>query len=91
MAISKVIPDHAVKPIAWGFFDGDNEKSWFLTHFCRLQPVNPSPAKFLSIVKALHHESVSPSGMFGFHVTPFYGPPPMIIDWTSDWEGRGAE
>jgi len=24
--------------------------------------------------------------MFGFHVTPFYGPPPMIVDWTINWE-----
>ena len=45
----------------------------------------PLPA-FLSIVKRLHQESVSPNGKFGFHVTPFYGPPPMIVDWTDNWE-----
>jgi fructosamine-3-kinase len=85
-AISSVIPSHAVEPIAWGYYKGDQTKSWFLTHFRDLLARTPPLVPFLSIVKKMHQESVSPTGKFGFHVTPFYGPPPMIVDWTDNWE-----
>ncbi|KAK1764023.1 hypothetical protein QBC33DRAFT_548568 [Phialemonium atrogriseum] len=85
-AISAVIPDNALEPIAWGYFDGDETKSWFLTHFRDLRARTPLLPPLVSIVKKLHQESVSPTGKFGFHVTPFYGPPPMIVDWTDNWE-----
>lgn len=85
-AMSAVIPENAVEPIAWGYFDGDETKSWFLTHFCDLRARTPLLPPLVSIVKKLHQESVSPTGKFGFHVTPFYGPPPMIVDWTDNWE-----
>jgi protein-ribulosamine 3-kinase len=85
-AMSAVIPDNAVEPIAWGYFEGDKTKAWFLTHFRNLRARPPPLLPFLSIVKKLHQQSVSPTGKFGFHVTPFYGPPPMIVDWTDNWE-----
>ncbi len=85
-AMSAVIPEHAVEPIAWGYYEGDKTKSWFLTRFRKLQACTPEPQLFLSIVKRLHQESVSPTGKFGFHVTPFYGPPAMVVDWTDNWE-----
>src|SRR5436190_24131424 len=85
-AISAVIADNAVEPIAWGFFEGDKTKAWFLTSFRNLRARTPPLLPLLSIIKKLHQESVSPTGKFGFHVTPFYGPPPMIVDWTDNWE-----
>jgi fructosamine-3-kinase len=85
-AISAVIPGHAVEPIAWGYYEGDQTKSWFLTHFRDLLARTPHLSPLLSIIKKMHQESVSPTGKFGFHVTPFYGPPPMIVDWTDNWE-----
>ncbi|AEO69870.1 uncharacterized protein THITE_123229 [Thermothielavioides terrestris NRRL 8126] len=85
-AISAVIPEHAVEPIAWGYYEGDRTKAWFLTHFRNLVPRPPPLSSFLPVVKKLHQESVSPTGKFGFHVTPFYGPPPMIVSWTDNWE-----
>jgi fructosamine-3-kinase len=85
-AMSAIIPGHAVEPIAWGYYEGDRTKAWFLTHFRNLRARSPPLPAFLSIVKRLHQESVSPTGKFGFHVTPFYGPPPMIVDWTDNWE-----
>ena len=85
-AISSVIPANAVAPVAWGYFEGDKTKSWFMTRFRNLRARTPQLDVFLPIILKLHQDSVSPTGMFGFHVTPFYGPPPMIVDWTDNWE-----
>ncbi len=85
-AISAIIPEHAVPPIAWGYYEGDRTKAWFLTHFRELADRKVLLEPFLSLVLKLHRESVSPTGKFGFHVTPFFGPPPMIVDWTDNWE-----
>ncbi|KAK3941412.1 hypothetical protein QBC46DRAFT_458299 [Diplogelasinospora grovesii] len=85
-AISAVIPNNAVEPIAWGYYEGDKTKSWFLTYFRHLDANSPPAEQLLQIVKRLHQQSVSPTGKFGFNVTPFYGPPPMIVDWTHNWE-----
>ncbi|KAK4239294.1 Fructosamine/Ketosamine-3-kinase [Achaetomium macrosporum] len=85
-AISAMIPNHAIEPIAWGYYEGDRTKSWFLTHFRRLDPNTPAPSDLLPIVKTLHNNSRSPTGKFGFHITAFFGPPPMAVDWTDNWE-----
>lgn len=85
-AMSSVIPDNAVEPIAWGYFEGDKTKSWFLTHYRGLRDERPDRAEFLKVVQKMHWDSESPTGKFGFHVTPYYGPPPMIVDWTDNWE-----
>ncbi|OTA96814.1 hypothetical protein M434DRAFT_362267 [Hypoxylon sp. CO27-5] len=85
-ALATYIPDNTVAPVAWGFFDRDTSKSFFLTHFRHLSEDTPSASDILAIVKKLHLSSASPTGKFGFHVTTFYGPPPMINDWTDNWE-----
>lgn len=85
-AISAIIPENAIEPIAWGYFQNDKTKAWFLTPFRKLQECPPSLPTLLPIIKKLHLESQSPTGKFGFDVTPFYGPPPMIVDWTDNWE-----
>lgn len=95
-AMSAIIPENAVKPIAWGYQVGKT-KSWFLTRFRDLRATapgtlaNPENVKemhsdLLNIVMKMHQQSLSPTGKFGFHVTPYYGPPRMIVDWTDNWE-----
>ncbi|TQV98529.1 fructosamine Kinase PKL/CAK/FruK [Cordyceps javanica] len=85
-AIASVIPDNAVKPIAWGYFSETKSKAWFMAEYYNLRARAPPLEQFLPIVKQLHQKSVSPTGKFGFHVTPFYGPPPMVVAWTDNWE-----
>ncbi|KAJ6785705.1 hypothetical protein PWT90_08713 [Aphanocladium album] len=85
-AIHSVIPDNAVKPIAWGYFCDTKSKAWFMAEYLNLRARAPPLEQFLPIVKQMHQKSVSPTGKFGFHVTPFYGPPPMVVDWTDNWE-----
>ena len=85
-AVSAVIPDNATEPVAWGYFENDKTKSWFLAPFRDLRARSFSRQLVLSIVRRMHEESESPTGKFGFHVTPYYGPPPMIVDWMDNWE-----
>ncbi|KAF9893520.1 hypothetical protein FE257_010832 [Aspergillus nanangensis] len=85
-ALIEYIPENVVHPIAWGRFQDDPSKAFFLTTFRNLRARSPSIAQFLPILKKLHQESVSPNGKFGFHVTTFYGASPMINDWTDSWE-----
>ncbi|OAA81750.1 Fructosamine/Ketosamine-3-kinase [Akanthomyces lecanii RCEF 1005] len=85
-AIASVIPDNAVVPVAWGYFSDTKAKAWFMAEFSNLRARAPPLEQFLPIVKQMHQKSVSPTGKFGFHVTPFYGPPPMVVDWTDNWE-----
>ncbi|KAJ3487313.1 hypothetical protein NLG97_g6436 [Lecanicillium saksenae] len=85
-AIYSVIPDNAVKPVAWGHFSDTKSKAWFIAEYLNLRARAPPLELFLPIVKQMHQKSVSPTGKFGFHVTPYYGPPPMVVDWTDNWE-----
>lgn len=86
-ALAEYIPENVVHPIAWGSFEQDGRsKAFFLTGFRNLRARTPPLAQFLSILKRLHEPSVSPNGKFGFHVTTFYGAPPMINKWTDTWE-----
>lgn len=85
-AIHSLIPNNAVKPVAWGYFAETKSKAWYVAEFMNLRPRTPSLEQLLPIVQRMHQQSVSPTGKFGFHVTPFYGPPPMTVDWTDNWE-----
>jgi len=85
-AICAGIPGHAVEPLAWGYYEADKTKSWFLTAFLELEESVPRLPDLLEVVAKLHRESVSPTGKFGFHTTTYCGPPPMIVDWTDNWE-----
>lgn len=85
-AIASVIPDNAVKPVAWGYFAETSSKAWYMAEFLNLRARAPPLEQFLPIVEQMHQKSVSPTGKFGFHVTPFYGPPPMEVGWTDSWE-----
>lgn len=85
-ALFEVIPDNVVVPLTWGKLQDDPNKSFFLTRFRNLTDRSPPTAQFLAILKKLHISSVSPKGKFGFHVTTYFGPPPMINHWTDSWE-----
>lgn len=85
-ALAAFIPENVSRPVAWGYFENDTSKSFFITQFRRLRASSLPTLQLLSIMKQLHQSSISPTGMFGFHVTTYYGPPPMTNDWTNNWE-----
>lgn len=85
-ALATYIPHNVSHPVAWGYFENDTSKSFFITRFRHLCESSLPTLQLLSMLKQLHQSSVSPTGMFGFHVTTYYGPPPMINDWIDNWE-----
>ncbi|CAG8975455.1 hypothetical protein HYALB_00004769 [Hymenoscyphus albidus] len=85
-ALATCIPDNVVAPIAWGKLNKNKSKSFFMTRFLHLDAQSPPILPLLAILKRLHETSVSPTGKFGFHVTTHFGPPPMINNWTDNWE-----
>lgn len=85
-ALMEYIPEAISAPIAWGTFQDDPTRSFYLTRFRYTRELLPPFPALLAIVKKLHTESVSPTGKFGFPVTTFYGPPPMDNSWTDSWE-----
>lgn len=85
-ALYVIIPDHVVQLVAWGYFKDNKTRSWFLAHFRRLKQATPSNTALDSIMRKLRTTTQSPTGKFGFHVTPFYGPLPMIANWTDNCE-----
>lgn len=85
-ALAAIIPDNVVAPMAWGYFQDNKSKSFYLTRFRNLRARVPPLPQFLAIVKKLHQTSTSPTGKFGFHCTTYWGPPPLINEWTDSWE-----
>lgn len=85
-ALMQHIPDNIAAPIAWGRFQEDPSKAFYLAHFRHLHEKLPGISQLLPIVKKLHQSSTSPTGKFGFHVTTFWGPPPMDNRWVDSWE-----
>ena len=85
-ASAAIIPDNVVITMAWGMFEADKSKSFFITHFSDLRDDPPPTVQYLAILNKLHQMSVSPNGKFGFHVTRYSGPPRIVNDWTGSWE-----
>lgn len=85
-ALMDYIPHVISAPIAWGTFQDDPTHAFYLTHFRCTREELPELSDLMAIIKKLHNESVSPTGKFGFHVTTFFGPPPMDNTWTDSWE-----
>ncbi|OAA39324.1 Fructosamine/Ketosamine-3-kinase [Beauveria brongniartii RCEF 3172] len=68
------------------YYADTKTKAWFMAEYSNLRARAPPLEQFLPIVKQMHQQSISPTGKFGFHVTSYYGPPPMLVDWTDNWE-----
>ncbi|OGM41991.1 hypothetical protein ABOM_009497 [Aspergillus bombycis] len=46
----------------------------------------PDPHKFAARLAAVHQNSTSPTGKFGFHTTTYSGNLPQINEWEDSWE-----
>ena len=87
-AMHAVSPELVPEPYAWGQYENDNKKTYFLLVEFRLvgqQP--PDPVKFTARLAELHMKSESPTGKFGFHTTTCHGKVPQLTDlWEDSWE-----
>lgn len=85
-ALAEHIPDNSVVPIAYGTFETDPNKSFFLTTYRELKAQVPDSVQLVEVLTKLHNGSASPTGKFGFHVTTFNGHVPLRNEWCDSWE-----
>lgn len=85
-ALAEYLPDNSVVPVAYGTFELDPAKSFFLTTYRELKEKTPDPAQLVKVLSKLHKGSSSPTGKFGFHVTTFNGHVPLRNEWCDSWE-----
>jgi len=50
------------------------------------EPILPDPARFAAKIAALHRDSVSPTGKFGFGITTYSGTLPHDNGWEDSWQ-----
>lgn len=85
-AIYAVLPAFAPKPIAWGTYKTLPDTHFFLCDYREMIDEMPDPHKFTSRLAALHQNSQSPNGKFGFHITTYSGNLPQMNEWEDSWE-----
>ena len=85
-AIHTLLPDFTPKPIAWGTYETVPNTYFFLCQFRDMVDEMPDPHRFATRLAALHQNSKSPQGKFGFHVTTYTGNLPQINEWEASWE-----
>lgn len=85
-AIHSLLPDFAPKPIAWGTYQSTPNTHFFLCDYRDMIEEMPDPHKFTARLAALHQNSKSPNGKFGFHVTTYSGNLPQMNEWEDSWE-----
>lgn len=85
-AIYTLLPDFSPKPIAWGSYAEIEDTHFIIMEFRDMILEMPDPDKFASRLADLHHNSKSPNGKFGFHVTTYPGNLPQYSDWEDKWE-----
>lgn len=84
--IHAVLPDFVPEPLAWGTYTTIPDTHFFLCQFREMMDDMPDPHQFTARLAALHQESVSPIGKFGFHVTTYTGDLPQVNEWEISWE-----
>jgi fructosamine-3-kinase len=84
--IHSVTPGFVPEPIAWGQYESIPDTYFLLTEFRDMRSDMPDPDKFTVRLSALHQNSESPEGKFGFHVKTHAGNLPQYTDWEDSWE-----
>src|SRR5450755_1366854 len=82
----KLMPNLIPRPLRWGKLQlSYPETYFFLIEFKDFSNDLPDPVKLGSRVAEMHKSSVSPTGMFGFHISTYDGAKPQDIAWDSNW------
>ncbi|KAL3259170.1 hypothetical protein ABHI18_005488 [Aspergillus niger] len=82
----RTMPAFVPKPYSWGEIDQSEPKTYFfLSEFVNMADRIPEPYQLCTKLARLHRESVSPTGMFGFHITTCQGNTPQNVSWESSW------
>ena len=81
-----LLPNFAAKPIAWRMYRTILDTHFFLCQYREMIDEMPDPQKFAARLAAVHQNSKSPNGKFGFHVTTYSGNLPQMNEWEESWE-----
>lgn len=74
------------QPYAHGQFEHAPVPTYFfLMEFLTIDTGAPDPAIFCKQLAALHQDSVSPTGQFGFEMITCHGPNSQNTKWESSW------
>lgn len=80
------MPSFVPKPLGHGKFRSpDPPTFFFLCDFVEISGGLPDPEKLCARLAALHRDSVSPTGKFGFHIRTCQGKTPQATEWESSW------
>lgn len=80
------MPEFVPRPYTWGEFNQSEPKIYFfLSEFVDMSDRVPEPNQLCTKLARLHRDSVSPTGMFGFHITTCQGNTPQDVTWESSW------
>ncbi|KAI3393017.1 hypothetical protein diail_4896 [Diaporthe ilicicola] len=63
----------------------DSEGAFFLCDYLEIDHRPANPEQLGKKIAELHRASVSPTGNFGFHLTPYDGKLPLAAEWDSSW------
>lgn len=85
-AMHALQPHLIPRPIAWGTYESISDTHFFLCEYREMVDEMPDPHKFGAHLAALHQDSQSPTGKFGFHLTTYSGNLPQATEWEESWE-----
>jgi protein-ribulosamine 3-kinase len=84
-AIYDTAPNFAPEPLGYGKCV-DQDGHFFICRFLHIDHNTlPEPVSLAKKLAELHKNSVSPTGMFGFHCKTFDGKLPLNTAWESSW------
>ncbi|KAJ0115033.1 vegetative incompatibility protein 4 [Diaporthe amygdali] len=63
----------------------DSEGAFFLCDYLEIDHRPANPEQLGKKIAELHRASESPTGKFGFHLTPYDGKLPLAAEWDSNW------
>ena len=90
-AIWSLLPAFAPKPIGWRSYETVPDTHFFLCEYREMTDELPDIQKYTACLAALHQNSRSPTGKFGFHVTTFNGNLSLNNEWETSWEAFFAK
>lgn len=63
----------------------DSDGAYFMCDYLEIDHRPANPVQLGKKIADLHRLSVSPTGKFGFHLTPYDGKLPLRAEWDSSW------
>ncbi|KAK8872739.1 vegetative incompatibility protein 4 [Apiospora arundinis] len=81
----RAMPNIVPQPRAHGKCHGMDAACYFVCDYLEIDHRPPDAVKLGAKIAELHRVSKSPTGQFGFHVTPYDGKLPLVADWDPSW------